>query len=558
MMRRKLGDSLRGRARFGSMSLAASALPGLGAARLEVTVAKHRSALLACLAGLAACHGEEPRREPGELRVQLNADIVSADPGMRRDLNTDSVLLQVAEGLLSTGEDGSAAPMLAKSWTVSPDGRVYTFALRRGVLFHNGNPFTSAAVLWSYKRYFAPHSTWRCRSEFGPRGMTNIASMSAPDPYTFRLVLTRRAPLLLKTLARIDCGSTAILDPASLAPDGAIHRPIGTGPFEWGEWRHNQFIELKRFAGYAPLPGPPDGTGGGKEALVERLRFTIIPDSSSAAAALLRGSIDILDGVGTGERGALAADPHVALVESPVTDFYGILFQAKSGPLADPRMRRAIAASLDVSALARVATRGTGDASSSPISPASPYARASERRLVARDLPLARRLAHEAGYRGEALPLIASHSPPEMFDAALIVQDMARDAGIRFEVVSLDWASQLALYSAGDYQAMVFGYSARTDPSTMYSVFTGSRSSDPRKVWDAPEARKLLQQSQDVSDPKERQPVFDRLETLFRQQAPAIVLYSTRRVAAVRDDVHGFRPWPAQAMRLWNVRKEAR
>src|SRR3546814_1241957 len=105
----------------------------------------------------------------------------------------------------------------------------------------------------------------------------------------------------------------------------------------------------------------------------------------------------------------------------------------------------------------------TGSADSSPIPTASPFFGAVQRPLIKRDLAAARALAKEAGYKGQPIRLATSHSPPEMYDAAILIQAMARDAGINIEVETIDWASQLARYTHGNYQALVFGFSARLD-----------------------------------------------------------------------------------------------
>lgn len=519
--------------------------------------ALRRAVALALAAALAGCDAGQRAEQGGtQLRAQINADIASSDPGAKRDLNTDAVLMHVVEGLVASREDGSVGPMLASSWTVSPDGRRYRFALRSEVRFHDGAPLTAEDVLWSFRRYLADDSTWRCKSDFGDKGIARIVAMTAPDPHSFELVLDRPAPLLLKTLARADCASTGIIRRTSLDAAGRWRFPIGTGPFQWSEWRRNQFVELRRYAGYAPLPGGSDGNGGGKRALVDRVYFVVIPDASSASAALLRGSIDLVDGIATGELGALQGNPQIRFASSPIMDFYGLLFQVNDPALADPRLREAIALSLDVDRLTKVATRGTGIADSSPIAFASPFSTAAQRRKIVRDLPRARMLARAAGYRGEPITLIASHTPPEAFDAALIAQAMAREAGINFELVAVDWASHLARYSSGNYQAMVFGYSARLDPSMMYNAFTGDKRDDPRKVWSTEQALALLRKSQEAEDPAERQEVFDAMEEAFRADAPAVIFYNTRRITAMRDTVRGYRMWPAQLTRLWNVSVE--
>jgi len=136
------------------------------------------------------------------LRTRFASDILSLDPGTLRDDNTDAVILHIVEGLVASREDGSVAPMLAKQWTVSPDGMTYTFLLRTGVVFHNGAPLTSEDVRWSFNRYLAPTTHWRCRSEFGKDGITQITSISTPGPLTVVIRLSKPAPLFLKTLAK--------------------------------------------------------------------------------------------------------------------------------------------------------------------------------------------------------------------------------------------------------------------------------------------------------------------------------------------------------------------
>jgi peptide/nickel transport system substrate-binding protein len=503
--------------------------------------------------GLAFVHPKAPPPPGSMLRARLNADIASSDPGMKRDANTDAVLLHVVEGLVALREDGSVGPMLASSWTVSPDGRTYRFALRHGIRFHNGAPLTSADVKWSLDRYLAPDSHWRCKSDLSAKGIAAVTVIDTPDPDTVDIVLDRPAPLFLATLARLDCGGTGITHRASVGPDGAWLYPIGTGPFRWGEWRHNQYIDLVKYDGYRPLPGGTDGNAGGKHALVERVRFSVIPDGSAASAALLRGSLDVLDALAPNELGTIAGAPGIKQDSAMSADFYGILLQTGAPILRDVRLRRALALSLDVAALTRVVTHGTGVPDSSPVPAANAFYGAAERVLVKRDLATARALVKASGYRGEPIELMTSHSPPEMYDAAILVQAMARDAGINIEIVSLDWATQFARYSSGDYQATMFGFSARMDASQMFGVLIGDRATDPRKVWNSPQAIDLLHQSVVTGDRAQRQKIFDQLEARFRSEVPAIVLYNTRRVTALRTPVTGYRAWSAQTQRLWNV-----
>src|SRR3546814_12305481 len=105
---------------------------------------------------------------------------------------------------------------------------------------------------------------------------------------------------------------------------------------------------------------------------------------------------------------------------------------------------------------------------------------------------------------------------------------------------------------------MVFGFSARLDPSLTYGVLIGDKREEPRKAWDTPEAHALLRQSIATADPAARQRIFDALARRFRAEVPSIILYNTHRVTALRDRVTGYRNWPGQTQRLWTVALEGR
>lgn len=502
---------------------------------------------------LAALLAAQPASAETVLRARLNADIVSTMPGMRRDENTDAVLLHIVEGLVASREDGSVGPMLAKSWTVSPDGRIYTFALRDGVSFHNGARLTADDVLWSFHWYLEPQNHWRCLSALKGT-IAKVLSVTAPDRMTVRITLDRPAPLFLKTLSRADCGSTGILQRASVAADGTTWvRPIGTGPFMLGDWRHGNYVELLRFPHYAALPGPGDGNTGGKHALVDRVRFLIIPDSSAAAAALMRGNLDLMDALDSNQLGIVSRDPDIRLIGAPTLDFYALLLQTGDAILKDARLRRAIALTIDRTGLARAATNGTALADASPVPVASPFYGPGESVIGKPDIAKARFLAAASGYKGQPITLITNRRYPQMFDAAVLVQAMAAQAGIDFQIQTVDWASQVSLYSGGKYQAMSFAFSAKLDPSLNFDLLIGDKKKDARKVWDSAEARSLYEETLQAADPAARQGAFDRLNAAFLEDTPAIVLFNSRRIGGVRANIVGYRPWPAAQQRLWNV-----
>ncbi len=487
------------------------------------------------------------------LKTRLNGDILSTEPGRKRDENTDAVLMQIGEGLVAFKENSGAGPLLAESIDVSEDGLTYLFHLRKGVKFHNGALLTSAEVVWSLKRYLDPEMGWRCLSDLSRGGIAPIVNIQAIDPETVSVTLEKPAPLFLKTLARIDCAGAAIMHPDSLDADGEWVKPIGTGPFRFGEKRSNQYIDLLRYEDYSSLSGPRDGNTGGKKALVDRVRFVIIPDSSAARAALASGAIDVLYGVSPSEVANLKGRSDVKLQSAPTMDIYALLLQTTDPVLADPRMRRAIALSLDLPSLTAAVSNETGRPNSSPVPTETEFHKGIHTKVRQQNLAKARKLAREAGYKGQAIQLIANKRYPMMFNGAVLVQAMAQQAGINFKIETFDWATQLDRYITGNYQSMSFSYSARLDPSFGFGAFMGAKEKEPRKVWDDPVAEELLNESMVTADPVQRQKAFDALLVRLLDQTPLIVLYNPSHVIAARTSISGVKGWPAVQPRLWGV-----
>ncbi len=489
----------------------------------------------------------------GTLRVRLNADILSTDPGVNRDFNTDAVVLHMVEGLVAFREDTSIGPLLAESYGVSEDGKTYSFVLREGVKFHNGAALTADDVVWSLKRYLDPATGWRCLSEFDGHGLVKILAVEAKDARNVVVTLDQPSALFLATLARADCGETAITHRDSVGPDGKWLAPIGTGPFKLVEWRHGQHVELARFDGYSARSGPRDGYTGGKHVEIDRLRFIVIPDGSAAKAAVLSNSIDIATSVSPVDVEDVKTRPEVRLDMTPVMGLTAVLLQTKDPLLSDVRIRRALVLSLDLPAITEAVMGGIAKPNNSAIPLGSPFYDAVQATPFKSDPAAAKKLLAEAGYKGQPIKLIANKRYAHAFDAAVLVQAMAQQTGIKLEIEVLDWAAQLDRYSKGDYQAMVFLYSARLDPSLSYEMLTGPKATQPRKVWDNPQIQTMLRESMQTLDAGKRQALFDTMHRQMLEDVPIIILFNDIEIVALRKNVAGFKGWLYGLPRFWDV-----
>ena len=492
--------------------------------------------------------------QTGTLRVRLNADVRSTDPGVNRDSNTDAVVLHMVEGLVAYREDTSVGPLLAQKIDISKDGKTYTFKLREALSFHNGSALTAADVVWAWKRYLAPATQWRCLPEFDGRGVAKILAVEAPDAKSVRFTLDQPSALFLITMARGDCGGSGIFHASSVGTDGKWIAPVGTGPFKMGEWKRSQYLELLRFDKYVARAEPMDGNTGGKTAEVEKVRFVVIPDSAAAKTALLAGAVDLIPDISVSELGDLNGHPSVRIEKISTASLSCVLLQTRDPLLKDPRMRRALALAIDSREVVRGVTNALAKPNNSAIPEASPFHTAAQEVGFKFDLAQAKALLVEAGYKGQPIKMLTNKRYPSMFDTALLAQASAARAGIRIELEVLDWATQLDRYTKGDYQTMAFAYSARLDPSLAYDMFTGPKDTQPRKVWDDPEAQAKLNESMRSADKARRQALFDELHKRMLADVPLIPLYNGLQINAIGKRVAGFRGWQAEAPRLWNVR----
>lgn len=498
---------------------------------------------------LDAASAADSSASTGTLRVALTGDIRGLEPGGPRDTNTDMVMQQVFEGLVALRSDLSVGPALAESWTVSDDGKTYTFKLRKDAKFHNGKPATAKDVVWSWN-HLQKESAWLCRSSFDGSGGAKVLSVEAPDDETVVYQLSSRSGMMLKQMASMPC-SVLVASPDSVGSDGSW-TPIGTGPLKLKEWERGQYVTLERFTDYAPGTQPSDGFAGAREIKVDAVKFVIIPDPSSAELAIKSGGIDILPILDPDHSEDLKQSGEVVAV-GPGLTWYNLALNMTAPALSNQKIRLAIAHAIDLSQLAASSTDGNAEPNPSAVSRLTKYYNPKFAEWPAYDPTLAAKLLKEAGYSGQEIVLQTNKSRAKMYNNAILVQAMLAAAGFNIKLEVLDWASQQANWLSFKYQMQVESFSPRSDPSTLYSVFLADRSKAAWSQWDDPKALALLKESMNTDDEGRRQEIFEQLHKMVMEQLPGFGLYFEPVVSAVRPNVKGFKTWPAGSIILSGV-----
>lgn len=488
------------------------------------------------------------------LTVAVAADVRSINPGVNRDDNTDDFALQIVEGLVGYDEGGIVQPLLASKVEMSQDGKTYTFTLREGVRFHNGAELTAADVLWSWNRYMDPKTDWRCLSEFDGRGGLKVESVEAPDARTVVMKINQANALFLDSLARTDCAMAGVTHRDSVKADGSWDKPIGTGPFKFGEWKRAEYFTMTAFEGYVSPKndGKPDGYVGSKRPLLKEVKFLIVKDPATVKAGLTSGAIQLSE--------VLASDveeirkiPSLAVATAPTATRHVLLIQTRDAVTGNLMLRKAIAAALDMEEIVATASNGLGKPNNSPIYTRSAYFGEAQKQGHRYDTAAAKKLLAEAGYKGEKITILANKRPTvPSFPAAVVVQAMLQAAGINAEIEVIDWATQLDRYNKGNYQMQSFSFSARFDPALAFEQFAGPKDKQPRKIWDNPEAQAKIDRLTAIADKAERQKLVDELHKAVIDEVPLIFMYNGVDAIAHSKSLSGFQPWQSK-LRMWEV-----
>jgi peptide/nickel transport system substrate-binding protein len=294
----------------------------------------------------SACTSSPPPSQGGEggtLRLAYLADMAQADPDVFYDIEGNTVILSVYEGLLKYKPDSTeVAPSLAESWEVSPDGLTYTFKLRSGVKFHDGTPFDAQAVKTSFQR--------RLDVGAAPSYMLEpVTSMETPDATTFVIRLKHAVSPFLDYMA--SSWGPKVISPKALADHaGKDHaqtwlneHAVGTGPFQLTTFERGQRYELTKFGDY-----------WGQKAHVDKVDIRIIPDIGTQRLQLQSGDLDvILHSFPVAELESAKSNPDLQ-----VRDFSSFLnniiyLNTNKKPLSDPALRKALAGAIDRDSLVK-------------------------------------------------------------------------------------------------------------------------------------------------------------------------------------------------------------
>ena len=404
-------------------------------------ITTRRSVLLmgtACAAFALAAAPAMAQKRGGNLVYANVSAVGTMDPHVANAIVDLESIHHVYEGLVAMGEDYRAAPMLASKVDISPDGRVFTFSLRKGVKFSNGKEMTAADVIASFERYkkVSPNAP----------ALSDVASMVAPDPYTFVITLNKPNSMFVEVL-KTPTYSFSII-PAELKDQPARGLDIvATGPFQVAEWARDSHLVLKRNDGYSVDESAkgPDGYAGRKTVWLDTVRYNAVPEANTRIAALQSGGADFIATIPGDLAKRLKGRTDISVMS--VIPFCQATFiqHAKNAPSTNHFVRQAVAALVDAEEMMEAAGQVWDRNPSLMFKPSAYFTEIGKPWYDQKSVDKAKALLKQGNYAGEKIVLETNNNYAYMRDSSQVLAEQMKRAGMNVELKMVDWTT-----NAGD------------------------------------------------------------------------------------------------------------
>jgi len=469
----------------------------------------------------------------GQLTVALFKDLRTLNPITGIFGNEWRACVNLYNNLTRLVANGGVEGDLAESFSATEDGAVWTFVLRDGVKFHDGSALSSADVVATIEKILNPQTAAPYKAELGP-----IAAAKAVDRHTVRIELASPYADLPKALASATAriiSERGIADFAKL--DGTAY---GTGPFMLKEFTPNERVVMERNPHYFRAGRP----------FLDRLVLRVLPDTTAQIAALENREVDVIGEVESDTFKRIALIKGVNATQVVGGTLNNIVLYTDRPPFDNPRVRLALRLAMDRPQMTDAITGGVGTpADDQPISAAYEYF---DKQMLLRKQNLleARRLLKDAGHAdGFEHRLVVSNSPASREKTAVVVQAMAVQVGIRFNLELMDNARYGSTIWNKGVASYVGNYGTRPTEDAILSKLYSAKYGIDEGRWVGTEpgkkAEQLIEQGRRVTASAERQKIYAEIQQVGRDEGPFIIPNFFNSLYATWGYVN---EWPARAI----------
>jgi len=483
----------------------------------------------------------KPRRG-GSLVMALSADPAQLNPNLSSGVPDHAAGELIYEGLTEIKDDFTIAPLLAKSWTVSPDGTVYTFTLVEAT-WHDGKPFTSADVKYSIEEVSAKYA-----AKFAAAAAF-LKSVETPDPRTVVITLSKPyAPLLLSLSAygggavlprHLFEGTSPLDNPASLK------QPIGTGPFMLKSWQHGDRLVLER---------NPNYWGGEGRPYLDQVILRVIPDGSTRVLAMQAGEVDYsyFYFYPPSRIKEAQSNPRLQVRDQSVPEDKILIINVRNKPFDDARVRQALMRAINRNYITKVVYRGLSRTMKNHMDSRLSWAfdpSIDLDKMYATDVETAKKLLAEAGVDTASRPLelrlVYDSADVDFGRLAQVLESMWGKIGVKTTLQAMPRNVMLdKVFTDWDFDVTIQAYSTSGDPALGVSRLYISSAIQKRPFVNAsgysnPDIDKLFDDGASTSGFEARGEIYKQAARILARDLPVIPIWETAGINVASARIHG-------------------
>ncbi|MGH9515145.1 MAG: ABC transporter substrate-binding protein [Terriglobales bacterium] len=461
----------------------------------------------------------------------IESSPANLDPRIGLDVWSQNIAGLIFDNLVSRDQHLSVQPSLAESWE-TPDLRTYVFHLHKNVKFSDGRPLTARDVKWSYDSLIAGKIRSAKGATYRP-----VASIDAPDDSTVIFHLKEPWAALLWNVAAPGMGIVPYGSGAEVSQN-----PIGSGPFQFVSAEQDKEVILARNDNY-----------WGAKAKLARVRFQVVPDTTTRALELRKGSADLeMNALAPDMEVALAHEPGLNVTRTPGTRLGYVAFNLRDPILKDVRVRQAMAYAIDRQPLIHYLMRDSVRPAASVLPPES-WAYDANVRQYRFDPTKARQLLDSAGYpatNGVRFHLTMKTSTEENSRAmAAVFQQQLREVGIALDIRSFEAATFFSDVTHGEFQVYSLRWlGANEDPDIFEYAFDSARiipNGANRQYYSNPRVDALIAKASTEPDQSARKQDYAEIQQILAEDLPYINLWYFDNVMVYSKRVHGLEMNPS-------------